>query len=159
MISSVVSRISAFVLLAGGVALVFAPDVLLSAVGPGFPPAVGWLGQLLGAAWLGMAALNWLQRDAVLGGIYGRPIVLANLALYFISTLSLLRALLDRAIPRQLWFVLVPAAVLAVAYGALLLRGPFGSVRHMPRGSSPRGDRSSESRSQAQGKHENLGGC
>lgn len=130
MISSLLSRISALVLLTGGVGLLFAADVLLPAVVPDFPPAAAWLGQLLAAAWLGVAALNWLHRNAVLGGIYGRPIVLTNLALYFISALSLLRALLDKAMPPQLWFVLVPAVVLATVYGTLLLRGPFDPVQH-----------------------------
>jgi hypothetical protein len=124
-ISSLLSRTSATVLLLGGVALLFASDVLLPALIPGFPPAAAWLGQLLGAAWLGVAVLNWLQRAAVLGGIYGRPVVFANLALYFISALSLLRALLGGGMPRVLWLVLAALASLAVSYGALLLRGPF----------------------------------
>jgi hypothetical protein len=124
-ISSLLSRTSAIVLLLGGLALLFAPDVLLPALVPGFPPAAAWLGQLLGAAWIGVAALNWLQRAAVLGGIYGRPVVLANVALYFISALSLLRALLGGAAPPALWLALAPMAALAAAYGVLLLRGPF----------------------------------
>ena len=69
--------------------------------------------------------LNWLQRAAVLGGIYGRPVVFANLALYFISALSLLRALLDGGAPRVLWLLLAALASLALSYGALLWRGPF----------------------------------
>ena len=128
MISSRLSRVSAVVLLLAGAALLFAPDVLLPAVVTDFPPAAAWLGQLLGAAWLGVAALNWLQRATVLGGIYGRPVVLANVALYFISALSLLRALLGGAVPAALWLVLVPTALLAAAYGALLLRGPFDAL-------------------------------
>jgi hypothetical protein len=128
-ISSLLSRVSAAVLLLGGAALLFAPDALLPALVPGFPPAAVWLGQLLGAAWLGVAALNWSQRAALLGGIYGRPVVLANLALYFISALSLLRALLREAAPPTLWSLLVPLAVLAAAYGALLLRGPFDPLQ------------------------------
>ena len=87
------------------------------------------MGQLLAAAWLGMAALNWLQRAAVLGGIYGRPVVFANGALYLVSALSLLRALVGGAAPRAVWLVCVPAALLAVAYWALLLRGPFDPLR------------------------------
>jgi hypothetical protein len=126
-ISSVISRISALVLLLGGLALLFAPDDLLPALAPGFPPAAAWLGQLLAAAWLAMAALNWLQRTAVLGGIYGRPVVLANIALYFITALSLLRALLGGTAPRAAWLICAPAALLAVAYSVLLLRGPFDS--------------------------------
>jgi hypothetical protein len=128
-ISSTLSRVSALVLLLGGTVLLFAPDTVLPALVPGFPRGAAWLGQLLGAAWLGVAALNWLQRSAVLGGIYGRPIVLANVALYFISALSLLRALLGRTAPASLWLVLAPAAILAAAYGALLMRGPFDALQ------------------------------
>lgn len=125
MISSLLSRASAAVLLLAGIAFLFASDVLLPALVPGFPPAAAWLGQLLGAAWLGVAALNWLQRGAVLGGIYGRPVVIANLTLYFVSALSLLRALVAGGAPPVLWAAAVPAAAFAAAYGALLLRGPF----------------------------------
>lgn len=128
MISSLLSRISTLVLLVGGLTLLFAPDVVLPAVAPGFPPAAAWLGQLLAAAWLGVAALNWLQRSAVLGGIYGRPTVIANGALYFISALSLLRALMHHAAPLILWLAAGVAGVLAMAYGMLLLRGPFDAL-------------------------------
>ena len=125
MISSRLSRLSAALLLLGGLVLLFAPDIVLPALIPGFPRAAAWLGQLLGAAWLGIAALNWLQRAAMLGGIYGRPIVLANLVLYFISALSLLRSLLGSGGPPAIWLAVALAGVLAAAYGALLLRGPF----------------------------------
>jgi hypothetical protein len=125
MVSSILSRVSALVLFITGLVLLFAPDVVLPAVVPGFPASGEWVGQLLGAAWLGVAALSWLQRGAVLGGVYGRPTVLANLALYFISALSLLRALLSHGAPPMLWLAVAIAGVLAVAYGALLLRGPF----------------------------------
>ena len=128
-ISSLISRTSAAVLLFGGTALLFAPDALLPALVPSFPPGATWLGQLLGAAWLGIAALNWLQRSVVLGGIYGRPVVLANLSLYFISALSLLRPLANGAASPMVWAVAGPAGALAVAYGALLLRGPFDPLQ------------------------------
>jgi hypothetical protein len=124
--SSVVSQISALVLFISGLVLLFAPDVVLPAIILGFPTSGAWLGQLLAAAWLGVAALNWLQRRVVLGGIYGRPTVLTNAALYFISALSLLRALFGHGVAPLLWLAVVVSAALAVAYGALLLRGPFG---------------------------------
>ncbi|HEU4642584.1 MAG TPA: hypothetical protein VFS44_09025 [Gemmatimonadaceae bacterium] len=129
MISSLLSRVSATVLLLGAIALLFGADAVLPALAPGFPPAAAWLGQLLAAAWLGVAALNWLQRTALLGGIYGRPIVFANLALYFVSALSLLRALVAGAASPALWLAFVPLAVLAAVYGALLVRGPFDSLQ------------------------------
>jgi hypothetical protein len=127
MISLRLSFLSATVLLLGGIALLFASDEMLPALIPGFPPAAAWIGQLLGAAWLGVAALNWLQRGARLGGIYGRPVVFANLLLYFVSALSLLRVLLGGGISLALWVVFASAAALATLYAALLLRGPFDS--------------------------------
>ena len=69
MTSSLISRLSACVLFLGGATLLFAPDVILPALVPGFPPAAAWLGQLLGASWLAVAALNWLHRSTVLGGM------------------------------------------------------------------------------------------
>ena len=105
--------------------LLFAPDVVLPRFAPGFPASALWLGQLLGAAWLGMAALDWVSRFAMLGGIYGRPTVFANAALYFISTLVILRAASRSPSSTGLWVLAVPAVALTVAYGWLLYRGPF----------------------------------
>lgn len=115
--SSLISRANALVLLVAGMAMLFAPDVVLLRLAPGFPPAGFWLGQLLGAAWLGMAALSWMSRGAVLGGIYGRPVVMANAVMHFVSAMSLLRA--------GLFAYAVPAVLLAVVYGVLLFRGPL----------------------------------
>lgn len=129
MISSLVSRASAAVLALGGFALLFAPDAILPALAPGFPPAALWLAQLLAAAWLGVAAMNWLQRATLLGGIYGRPVVFANLVLWFVGDMVVLRALREPGAPRALWLVAVPATLLAAVYGALLLRGPFDPLR------------------------------
>jgi hypothetical protein len=134
MISSLVSRCSAALLLIGGVALLFAPDVVLPALVPAFPAAASWIGQLLAAAWLGVAALNWLQRRAILGGIHGRPIVFANLVLYFVSALSLSRTLGTGEMPLLLWGIVVATAVLATIYAALLFRGPFDALGNSRRG-------------------------
>ena len=131
MTSSLISRLSACVLFLGGATLLFGSDVVLPALVPGFPPAAAWLGQLLGSGWLAIAALNWLQRSTVLGGIYGRPTVLANFTLYFVSALSLLRGLSTAGAPRIEWLAAGVASALAVAYGALLFHGPFG---HLSRG-------------------------
>ena len=104
--------------------LLFAPDAVLPRLVPGFPAGGEWLGQLLAAALLGLAALDWLSRAALLGGIYGRPVVLANAAFYFIAAMALLRHAVGRDVPAALWVVAVPVALLAGVYGWLLLRGP-----------------------------------
>ncbi len=111
-------------LLLGGLALLFASDLLLPRLIPAFPTAGAWVGQLVAAAWLAAAALNWLSRSALLGGIYGRPVVLTNAALYFITALVLLKAVTQPDASPALWLVAVPAVLLAAVYGWLLLRGP-----------------------------------
>jgi len=116
------------VLFAGGLALLFAPDAVLPLLSPGFPVTALWLGQLLGAAWLGLGALNWIHRRAVLGGIYGRPVVFANLIHCFIGALVLIKAAQSGS-PVMIWLMAVPAITLALAYGALLFRGPFDAPR------------------------------
>ena len=123
MISTVVSHASSLVLFAGGVAWLFAPDVVFSTLGLSVPAAASWVGQLLGAAWLALASLNWLQRRAVLGGTYSRPLVTANLFHFFIGALVLLKAAQQGAAAG--WFVAAPFTVLAMVYAALLSRGPF----------------------------------
>jgi hypothetical protein len=127
LISTWISRASAAVLLLGGMALLFASDVILPRLVPGFPAGGAWLGQLLGAAWIGMAALNWLSRSALLGGIYSRPVVVANAALYFIAAMVLLRLATRGGVSVALALVMVPVVVFAAVYGWLLYRGPVGS--------------------------------
>jgi hypothetical protein len=123
--SSLISRVSAAVLFVAGASLLFASDLVLPGLVSGYPRTANWLGQLLGAAWLGMAALNWWNRFTVLGGIHGRPVVAANLALYLVSALVLLRAGGRAGFPAAVWPPGAAAAILAIAYGVLLFRGPF----------------------------------
>jgi hypothetical protein len=123
MISSTISRASAITLAVGGGAMLFVADEILPVLAPDFPPDAAWIGQSLGAAWLGLAALNWLQRNVVLGGIYSRPIVLANLIAYFVTATSAAGSL-PGAGGGAMGTALI-AGVFAIAYGVLLLKGPF----------------------------------
>jgi hypothetical protein len=121
-ISSVISRVSALVLAAGGVALLFASDALLPMLMPGLPASAAWLGQLIAAAWLSVALFNWHGRETILGGVYGRPALNLNLVLYLVSALALLRAKDPTVAVRVLT---VPMGIMALVYAALLVRGPF----------------------------------
>ncbi len=125
MLSTLISRASAGVLAVGGLLLLFAPDVLLARFIPGSPPTGAWLAQLLAAAWLGLASLNWIGRGALLGGIYGRPVVAANAVSYFVGAMSLLKAAFGPGQPAVLWVLAAPLCLFAAIYGWLLLRGPF----------------------------------
>ena len=123
--STLISRVSAGLLLAGGLGLLFAPDVILPRLIAGYPEAGLWLGQLLGAAWLALAELNWLSQTNLLGGIYGRSVVLPNAAFYFVATMVLIKAVSAHTMPAWIWIVMVPMVLMAGVYSWLLFRGPM----------------------------------
>src|SRR4051812_47655319 len=116
MVSTRISQASAVLLFGAALALLFAPDEILPRLIPGFPAAGAWLGQLLAAAWTGVAALNWYSRSTLLGGIYGRPIVIANTALYFVSATALAKVAGRAGTPAALGLLIVPLGLLAIAY-------------------------------------------
>lgn len=136
MISSQLSRASAAFLLIAGLTLLFASDVILPKIIAAYPEDGAWLGQLLGASWIAVGTLNWLSRAVLLGGIYGRSIVLANLAIYFIGAMVLLRIATGDTTPPGIWFVFVPFLIFSVIYGWLLLRGPLMRDFEVNRGGS-----------------------
>jgi hypothetical protein len=53
--------------------------------------------------------------------------------LYLVGALSLIGALRDPAASRGLWWIAVPALLLGLVYGALLLRGPFDPLERAAR--------------------------
>lgn len=120
--SSLIARTSAVILAAGGVPLLFAADSLLPALVPTIPPAAGWLGQLMAAAWLSIALFNWSTRNTTIGGIYGKPAVMLNLTLYLVSGLGLLKA---PAAPLAVRVVAVLLLAMAALYGRLMFGGPM----------------------------------
>jgi hypothetical protein len=118
--SRIIATTSALVFAAAGMLLLFASDEVLPRILSGIPGEATWIGQVLGAAWLGIAALNWLSRGSVVGGIYGRPIVMANAVTYFITTTVLFKSPSAGAPVAA-----VLPAIFALMYGVLLFRGPL----------------------------------
>jgi hypothetical protein len=82
---------SALAMGAAGLAATFAPAELLVAlnVAPVGPLPV--LIQLLGALYVGFALANWTAKANVIGGIYSRPLSLANCVHFVAGALALLK--------------------------------------------------------------------
>ncbi len=121
---------AAVVLGSGGVACLFAPDLVLAAIAGDISPGAMLLAQVLGTLLLGFAALDWMWKGNRLGGIYGRPIVLANV-LHFVSTaLVMVKALSREPALRALWPLAVVYAVFAAGFFVLLFRDPTADAIH-----------------------------
>jgi hypothetical protein len=113
----------ALLLFVTGLLLLFVPGELLRLYGPPAPPLTLHVAQLLAAALLGLGALDWLSRGMIIGGIYGRPVVVANMAATGIGALVLLRAALDDPGSVALWTAFAVAGAVASAFAWLLYRG------------------------------------
>jgi hypothetical protein len=50
--------------------------------------------QILGGLLMAFGLLNWMIKDALMGGIYNKPIVIGNLMHFGVTSLVLTRALL-----------------------------------------------------------------
>ena len=126
MLSSHLSRASALLLGVAGFAFVFAPRELLALLAPGTPRTATWIGQLLGAALVSLACLDWFNQHTLLGGIYARPVVLANTRFYVIGALSVFGASAALTTTRSTaQGVAGVLGVFAACYTWLLFRGPL----------------------------------
>jgi hypothetical protein len=118
--------VSAILLFMMGAGALFAADELAKLVSTRPTPSAELVIQLAAAGLLSLAANNWMSRGSRFGGIYGRPLGLANLTLHFIAALSIGRAVTSGDAPA---WVIAPAVVFAVLFAAfawvVFLRDPL----------------------------------
>jgi hypothetical protein len=87
----IVMTASAVVMAVAGAAASFAPREILVAAGTQSPDAaLQLLVQLAGALYLSFAIANWTARNSLIGGIYGRPLALANVLHFTMGSLALI---------------------------------------------------------------------
>lgn len=115
---------SAAVLAALGLLLSFAPEETLAFMGQPTSGAVPVLLQLAGALYLGFALMNWTAKASVLGGIYGKAIVLGNFLHFAMGALALLKAAMDPGFGTINWVLTCIYAVIALLFGRMLFTHP-----------------------------------
>jgi len=117
---------SAIVYFAAALPLLFAPQATLAFAGVAASTLDMALLQVLGAAVFGFAMLNWLNRYSRIGGIFGRPVVAANLAHAGSAALLLGKVAKSAAFPPLLVTVLAVYAVMAIAFAIKFFVQPTG---------------------------------
>ena len=116
--------ISAIIYFAVALPLLFAPAELLSFAGVSTSILDRTLLQVVGSAIFGFAMLNWLNRYARVGGIFGRPVVASNLAHAGTATLLLGKVASGASFSTPLTVVLVLYGSLALAFGLTFFMRP-----------------------------------
>lgn len=105
-----------------GLGMLFVPDAFLTFEASGASDA-NVVAQLVGAAFIGFGAANWIARAAPLGGIYGRAVVVGNQAFSLIGSLILLTNIPTDP-PAGFWLVLLLLVSAAILHGSLLIKRP-----------------------------------
>ena len=123
---------SALVLGIAGVAGIFAPHEIAAALAMRADGFDAVMLQLWAAAIFAFAVVNWMSKDSLIGGIYHRPLTVANLAHFMIGGLGLVRYSIDAGLPLLPSVAAVIYGIFAVSFGSLLFRSPVRSDRSSP---------------------------
>jgi hypothetical protein len=103
-----------------GAALAFLPQETAAGIGLAPVPQLTLILQVLSAALLGLGILDWFSRVNLIGGIYGRPLALANFLFFFVSTAALVRAVLHHSEPLLILCAAAAGVVFTAAFAWLL---------------------------------------
>ena len=122
---------SAIILAVLGLLLTFLPQEILAYVGSDAATLLPLILQLLGAAYLGFAILNWMAKGNLIGGIYSRPVAIGNLAHFLISGLALLKAAANTPDSAALWVIGGIFITLALLFGYVTFTHPAKSVANV----------------------------
>lgn len=113
--------VSAVCLTFAGLAFLFA-GVEVTGAAFGTPVAEPFP-AILGAALLGFGSMNWIARHHVLGGIYGRSVVVANQTHLVIGALILVKHLFEHGGSTALWILTLFYVAGAALFTVLLTGG------------------------------------
>ncbi len=112
---------NALILVLMGVSLSFLPQEIANLLTFQSDPIVL---QLLGALYMGFAMLNWMNKEKILGGIYGRPIVMANFAHFVIGGMALIKFVVKGTDSNALLLLTVVYTLFGIAFTYLAFTHP-----------------------------------
>jgi hypothetical protein len=107
-----------------GVAASFAPHEILAAAGVDPAPVTVMLAQVLGAIYLAAAMQNWMSRGNTIGGIYSRPLVVANVVHFAVVAIVLIKALAGGSSCPGLGAAAVAYSAFAAAFAFVMVTHP-----------------------------------
>lgn len=108
-----------------GVAFTFLPAEILSYASLETSTALLLVFQILGALYFAFAMLNWMTKTSIIGGIYNKPIAVANFTHFFIGAMALLKGIMSKpALPYGIWAIAIVYGIFAILFGLILFRNP-----------------------------------
>lgn len=116
---------SALILGIIGVLLTFIPDTILGHLNIDINTTSQFLMQIIGALYFSFAMLNWMMKTSLIGGIYNRPIAIANFSHFLIAGLALVKGIIaNPGVSYTIWTAGIIYSLFAVSFGIVLFRHP-----------------------------------
>lgn len=112
-----------------GIALIFLPNEALSFANVETNQITLFLIQVVGAAYFAFGMLNWMSKRSLIGGIYNRPIAIANLSHFMIVGLAMAKVLSGNLdVPPVLWAAGLLYILFAALFGLILFTHPIADA-------------------------------
>ena len=118
--------VSAALMAFSGLALTFMPAEILNMMGDLAGNSL--ILQILGSLYFAFAMLNWMARGNLIGGIYSRPVAVANLTHFFIGGMALLKSTGHNNLP-VIWVTGLIYLMLAILFGIVMYTSPVKEIK------------------------------
>lgn len=81
--------------------------------------------NLISALYLGFALLNWMAKGTIIGGIYNRPIAIANLMHFGVGAIALVKVVSNIQIHQEIIISLtIVYVIFALLFAFIFLKNP-----------------------------------
>jgi len=124
--------LSAMILALIGISLIFLPNEILDYLELSVSETLQLLMQIIGSLYFALAILNWMSKGSIIGGIYNRPIAMANLAHFVIAGLALIKGILaNPSLSYVIWSIAIIYSMFAIFFGIVAFSHPVSENNHI----------------------------
>ena len=124
--------LSAMILALIGISLIFLPNEILDYLELSVSETLQLLMQIIGSLYFALAILNWMSKGSFIGGIYNRPIAMANLTHFVIAGLALIKGILaNPSLSYVIWSIAIIYSIFAIFFGIVAFKHPVSENNHI----------------------------
>ncbi|PJB12215.1 MAG: hypothetical protein CO119_08000 [Flavobacteriales bacterium CG_4_9_14_3_um_filter_40_17] len=126
MMTKLTMSASAIALGTAGIIMTFVPEAVLGYFSLEMSRMLVLLVQILGALYFAFGMLNWMSKASLIGGIYNRPIAVANFSHFFIAGLALIKSIISNSdLPLIFLVIGIVYLIFALLFGLILFKHPI----------------------------------
>ena len=123
--TKLVMTLSAIIMATIGISASFIPHEILTFIGLPTNQPLPLLIQVIGAMYFAFAMLNWMSKGSIIGGIYNRPIAIANWTHFVIAGLALIKGILSNpSLSYIIWSIAIIYSTFAILFGVVAFNHP-----------------------------------